>query len=102
MIALLCCKCHGSESMLRRFVKNQGVKDWMKTPVFVGKEKSVEFLSQFGDSDSEVRSLKRNIENHGRYAVVFGYNEGRYYWSDIADNSVASKVDAELIIENFA
>lgn len=99
------CDCGGAEGLIRRALERGGVQDWLKHPIYVGKEASLSYidqaLSEIAD-DIEVRSLRRFISEASKFAVVLGVKNGKIRWANLSDSSPAAKLDAEVIIDKLA
>lgn len=104
MLILLACQCGGSEPMVRSTLQSAGVKDWLKVPVKKGKQASLDWMDMCPDyikSTLEWGALRNFIVNHGKFAVVVGYNDHIFKWSDVAAGSLQAKLDAEVIAKKF-
>lgn len=105
MIAVLACRCGSSLPKARKFLQGSGIENWMETPVQLGREAALQFLTNFSDdTDSEpsLAALRAFIRNSARFIVILGYDGEKAEWSDISHGSMQGKVDAELIVERFA
>lgn len=104
MLVLLTCQCGGAEPMVRSVLQTAGVKDWLKVPVKKGKKAATDWLDMCPDkikSTLEWGALRNFIVNNGKYAVIVGYNDLMFKWSDVAAGSIKAKLDAEVIAKKF-
>lgn len=101
MIVCISCLCGGSDSLIRDTLKRYGYKDWLKTKIYKGKEKSLLALEKVPPT-VEINALRNMLENTGKWAVIIGCNENGCRWSDISRNREVSQIEAENIIKAFA
>lgn len=101
MIVCLSCLCSSSDSLIRNLLKSAGYPDWISIHIEQGKERSLRALRQL-PRFSEIEMLEQYIKGASKWAVIVGYNENACRWSDIAHNGQKSRIEAELLVQNFS
>lgn len=101
MIAVVACMCGSSESVARNFLKSVDYQGWMDIPVIKGKEKSLALLNQL-PAVPEREMLQSLLKDATKWVVIIGYNQDSMRWSDISHNGPKSRIEAGLVVENFA
>lgn len=105
MIAVITCTCGGAEGLARTALKNGGYQDWLTLPIAQGKSQAKYVLDTFkakhGDN-SAYQALCEFIEKSSRFVVVIGERDKTFAWADIARGSLQEKMDAEILVKEFA
>lgn len=104
MLTLLVCNCGGAEPLARSVLKEAGVNDWLTTPLIKGNKNCLEWLNKLPTelrTMDVVDALFMMIKNHGRFAVVVGYDGEHFRWSDVASGNIKAKLDGEVIAKQF-
>lgn len=104
MIYVLTCECGGVENMARAILRDAGVRDWLNVPIHKGKSKAREILSNPEISDIfAVQALLKYINETTSYAVVLGVDKAKNIaiWSDAKRGKIQSRLDAQIIAENY-
>ena len=105
MIAVVTCTCGGAEGLARTALKNGGYPDWLNTPIAQGKSQTkyvLESLKARYEDVSSYKALKAHVENRGRYVVIIGYKDKTFAWTDISRGSLKDRLDAEILVKEFA
>lgn len=105
MLKLLSCDCGSAEPLLRQELRKAKISNWMEIPIYKGKEHCAAILSHFPESLKSLlafQALVDYIPTRSSYAIVVGYNDDTFYWSDIHSASPADVIQAQAIIERFA
>lgn len=104
MLICLRCDCGGSEGLIRRALQRGNVDNWLNHPIYVGKERSLEVLSNpnLPQDDIEIRSLKRFIKSTSKFAVILGIKGDKLRWANLSDGSPSARLDAEVIVDKLA
>ena len=105
MILLVACTCSGVNPLIRSVLKEANHPNWLEEPIYQGKTKVLDILSQFPDyykTLPEYGALLDSINNRSSFAVVIGYDEDRFKWADVAMGDIRSKLDAGVIVSHFA
>lgn len=100
-IATCSCHCGSVDQLIRGFLQSTGYEGWATIPIEKGKNRSLamlDYLPQFPELDM----LRSFLKDASKWAVVVGYNENGCRWSDIAHNGPKSRIEAELVVQNFA
>lgn len=102
MIACCGCQCGSTDNLIRGFLSKRGFADWATIEIPKGREKSrwlVSVLPKF----PEMEMLDNFLKDASKWAVIIGYDRaGNCRWTDIAHGGEKSRVDAELILDQFA
>lgn len=103
MLAAATCQCGSVNNLIQGFLKSAGCEYWLDVPIRKGKQKSLDFLNQLPQV-SETDMLRNHIKSASKWAVIIGYDPdtNQLKWSDISQNSTKTKIEAELLVENFA
>ncbi len=103
MIIAITCMCGSVESLIQNFLRGAGCDYWLDVPIRKGKQKSLDTLNQLPQTP-ENEMLKSYLDKASKWAVIIGYNPdtNQMRWSDITHNSTKARVEAELVVENFA
>lgn len=100
MIIVLTCMCGGVENLSRRVLKRSGHPDYMKVPIYKGREKSLSALNNIPQFD-DLGALRSYLKSHTRYAIVLGYDDKGCKWANAASPNVKEVVYTELIIDKY-
>lgn len=100
-IAVCTCQCGSVDSLVRNFLHSVGYDDWMSIPINRGREQSMALLNRL-PCGTEKDILKSFLVGAGKWAVIIGYDGDKCRWSDIAHNGPKSRIEAEVIVKNFA
>lgn len=100
-IVAVTCLCGSSESLVRNFLKSIDYSGWIDVPIYKGKEKSINIVNQLPPAP-EKEMLQAFLKNASKWAVIIGYNDTGMKWSDIAHGGAKTKIEAELVVRNFA
>lgn len=105
MIAVVTCTCGGAEGLARTALKNGGVKNWLSYPIAQGKQQTKYVLdtlrAKFGEVSS-FKALEAFTQKSGRYVVIIAHDGKRFAWTDIARGSIKERLDAEILVSEFA
>lgn len=101
MIRVCACMCGSSDSLARRFLKENGYEDWLGIDVVKGKDKSKKMLEAIPQYP-EVQELRTFLDNASKWCVIIGWNENGCRWSDIGHYNIKSRTEAQHIIDVFA
>lgn len=104
MIYVLTCECGGVENMARAILRDAGVRDWLNVPIYKGKSKAREILSNPEISGIfAVQALLKYINETSAYAVVLGIDKIKNVaiWADAKRGKIQSRLDAQIIAENY-
>lgn len=101
MIAVVACHCGSSDSLVRNFLSSVGYSDWATIPITKGREASLSFVNQLPPSDGK-DMLKSLLANASKWAIIIGWEDDVVKWSDIAHNGARSRIEAELVVQNFS
>ena len=104
MLILLVCNCGGAEPLARSVLKEAGVKDWLVTSLVRGNKNCLEWINKLPSATRNldvVDALFMMIKNKSRYAVIVGYDDEHFRWSDVANGSIKAKLDGEVIAKQF-
>ena len=105
MIAVVTCTCGGAEGLARTALKNGGHPDWLNFPIAQGKSQTKFVLDTFKskhENNSAYKALCEFVEKKGRYVVIIGEKGKTFAWADIARGSIQERLDAEILIKEFA
>lgn len=103
MIICLSCACGGVENLMRAVLREAKIKDWLTIPVHQGKGEARSILNTPGlQQFVECQVLLDYIEKTTSYAVVLGIKNGKCVWADAKRGDVKSRLDAQLVAEQFA
>lgn len=105
MIAVVTCTCGGAESLARTALKNGGHPDWLNTPIAQGKNQTkyvLESLKNRYENISSYQALVDHVNKKGRYVVIIGYKDKVFAWTDISRGSIQDRLDAEILVKEFA
>lgn len=105
MIAVVTCTCGGAEGLARTALKNGGVENWLNYPIAQGKQQTKFVLdtmrSKFGDVDS-FKALETYTQKSGKYVIIIAHDGKRFAWTDISRGSLKERLDAEILVKEFA
>lgn len=105
MLIAAICNCSGSETQVRSVFKKKGLANWLEIPVFKGRDGIPVMFNYLPPEVREadcIQALARSLKNRSSYAVIIGYDENGVRWSDVRNGDLASRLDAEIIVEQFA
>ena len=105
MIAVVTCTCGGAEGTARTALKNGGHPDWLNIQIAKGKAQTkyvLDTLKSRYESSSSYQALCQHVEKRGRYVVIIGYRDKIFAWADISRGSVKDRLDAEILVKEFA
>lgn len=105
MIAVVTCTCGGAEGLARTALKNGGVKNWLSYPIAQGKQQTKYVLdtmrNKFGDV-AAFQALEAYIQKSGRYVVIIANDGKKFAWTDISRGTLKERLDAEILVSEFA
>lgn len=107
MILMMTCTCGGAEGLARTALKNGGVSDWLSRSIAQGKQQSKVVLDMlrptFANND-KYNALCQYVEKSGKYVVAVGYDPTKkiFEWSDFSRGTIKERLDAEILIKEFA
>lgn len=105
VIAVVTCTCGGAEGLARTALKNGGVGNWLDFPIAKGKQQTKYVLdtmrNKFGEVDS-FKALETYTQKSGKYVVIIANDGKRFAWTDISRGSLKDRLDAEILIKEFA
>lgn len=99
-LMVLTCMCGGVENLSRNVLRRNGDPNYMSTPLYRGRDKSLSALNtipQFPELDV----LRQFLKAHTKYAIVLGYDDKSFRWANMVSAHVDEKIDAELIIDKY-
>ena len=105
MIAVVTCTCGGAEGLARTALKNGGHPDWLNFPIAQGKNQTKFVLDTFKakhENNSAYKALCDFVEKSSRYVVIIGEKGKTFAWADIARGSLQERLDAEILVKEFA
>lgn len=105
MLAIFVCQCASGELKARRVLKEAGVKNYLGIKCYIGKENIYFGMDKMPESirnTTEWKSMRRLIGDKSSYAVVAGWDDSNFRWSDIYDGRIESIVPGKKIAEYFA
>lgn len=100
-LIVVTCQCGSVESLVRNFLKKSGYNNWLNIPIEKGRERSLAALNYLPPAP-EKEMLQNFLKNASKWAVIIGYNDTDMKWSDIAHGGAKTKIEAELVVRNFA
>lgn len=100
MITCLLCRCHGSEPIARKIMRDSGYQAWQSQPVIKGREACMNYLDTI-PQDKEVDKLKEYLKRQSSWSVILGYDGQTYRWADAGHGLLKNKLDAEVIVKDF-
>lgn len=100
MLTILACRCHGSEPLARKALREAHREDWGMVPIVQGKEACLEYLGSL-PKNQETGSLAMYIRSHSSWAVILGQKGDVFRWADANVHDTKTKVDIELVCEHF-
>lgn len=77
----------------------------MAANIHKGKDHALTVLSYFPAPFKELlsfRALEDHLSSASSFAIIVGYDDDTFFWSDIYNNDMASQVEAKAIVERFA
>lgn len=105
MIAIVTCTCGGAEGLARTALKNGGHPDWLNFRIAKGKQQTKYVLdtlrAKYGDVDS-YKALETFTQKSGKYVVIIAYDGKKFAWTDISRGTLKDRLDAEILIKEFA
>lgn len=105
MILVVTCTCGGAESTARTALKNGGHPDWLTLPIAQGKNQTkyvLDTLKGKFENNSSYQALCQHVEKRGRYVVIIGHRDKTFAWADISRGSIQDRLDAEILVKEFA
>ena len=105
MIAVVTCTCGGAEGMARTVLKNGGLSNWLEIPIAQGKNQTKYVLDTFKskhENNSAYKALCDYVEKKGRYVVLIGEKGKTFAWADVARGTLQERLDAEILVKEFA
>lgn len=105
MIKLLTCNCGSAEPLVRQTLRSSGITTWLTEPIHKGKEHCLTVLSYFPEPYHELlafKALQDHLSTTSSYAIIIGYDDSSFYWSDIHSNAPQEVIQAQSILERFA
>lgn len=100
MIYCIGCRCHNSEPLLRKTMREAGYEGWQSQPVIKGRAECMAFLSRFPEN-KEIHALKEHLSRVSSWSVILGVDGDEYRWADIGKGKTVDRLDAEKILEEF-
>lgn len=102
MIYCFRCNCGGSENLIRKALQRGGFKNWLTTPIPVGREAALRILQSFPQDNREIKSLIRYLNGASKFAIILGAKDGVIKWANLSDGLATSRLDAEVILDRLA
>lgn len=105
VIAVVTCTCGGAENLARTALKNGGHPDWLNLTISKGKSQTkyvLDALKSRYQNASSYQALAEYVEKRGRYVVIIGYKDKTFAWTDIANGTLKDRLDAEILVKEFA
>lgn len=100
-IAIIGCRCAGSEPRMRTFLRESGYAKWQNIPMPKGREASINFLDSLPSDNVEIKKLKEYLKRTSSWSVIIGTDGVTYQWADIGHGALKEKLDAEIIVRDF-
>ena len=102
MLYALACSCGGADNWIRSKLRKFGCQQALTIPITKGKEKSLEKLSTFPQTQS-LAELAAHIRASSKFAIIVGTDGEALRWVDVVNGAyIKNDVDAEFIIRDFA
>lgn len=100
MLSVLLCRCHNSEPLARKTLRESHYENWQSQPVIKGKEACLNFLDTL-PMNKEISHLKDYIRRSSSWSVIIGTDGENYEWADVGHGKIVDKLDAERIVEQY-
>ena len=101
MITVLACRCHGSEPIARKIMRESGYTKWQTQPIIKGREACNNYLSTLPSANSEISKLKQYLQRTSSWSIILGNKGNIYRWADAGHGKLTEKLDAEVIVKEF-
>lgn len=105
MLKVFTCHCGGAGLTARDVLEEGGDPNWATREIAQGAEAVLQWLDAFPEAYKSLvafQKLVQHLDSHRTFIIFVGYNEEYFYWVDIKDGAVESRLDAKAIVGRFA
>lgn len=91
--------------MARTALKNGGHPDWLDLTISKGKSQTdyvMNTLKGRYENAPSYQALAEYVRKRGRYVIIIGYKDKTFAWTDIANGTLKDRLDAEILVKEFA
>lgn len=100
MLYVLLCRCHGSEPIARKIMRESHYEAWQTQPVSKGREACLNRLNSL-PQNKVVEEIKAYIKRVSSWSIILGTDGENYEWADAGHGKLVDRVDAERIVEQY-
>ena len=100
MIYVLACRCHNSEPLARKIMRESNQENWQTQPIIKGRPECMTALNALPQNEV-IQAIRNHIQRVSSWTIFIGTDGEEYRWSDVGKGKRTDRLDAELILEEF-
>lgn len=100
MIVILACRCHASEPLARKALRENHCEGWQTFPIIKGRQECINALNQLPQNQT-INAIKEYLKRVSSWTIIIGTDGEEYRWADIGKGKIIDRLDGDKILEDF-